>query len=209
MKIEAAIVARPRFRRVPGKLNCTAEYCPGERDGAGVARARARGVRQRGIPCGKQVGRTNFQFNRTSEWPTDLFSHLFLSSGWLRRYCQRIARAGELSSLLEALHFCDAEDYGTARASCWNKNTAGLFAWFPFGLNGNFVSIITRNARELGAALALGALRDLLAFRALSLLPILLSPRSVRGRISYFMLNWILNMEICSPRDRAENYNCA
>jgi len=53
MKIEAAIVARPRFQRVPGKLNCTAENCPGRE--------------ARGILRGKQLGRTNFQFNRSSE----------------------------------------------------------------------------------------------------------------------------------------------
>jgi len=54
MKIEAAIVARPRFRRVPGKLNCTAEKLSGERNARGILR-------------GKQLGGTNFQFNCSSE----------------------------------------------------------------------------------------------------------------------------------------------
>lgn len=53
MKIEAAIVARPRFRRVLGKLNCTTENCLGS-----VARE---------ILHGKQIGGTNFQFNCSSE----------------------------------------------------------------------------------------------------------------------------------------------
>lgn len=56
MKIEAAIVARPRFRRVLGKLNCTAENCLGSE--------------AREILHGKQIGGTNFQFNCSSEWHT-------------------------------------------------------------------------------------------------------------------------------------------
>lgn len=53
MKIEAAIVARPRFRRVLGKLNCTTENCLGSE--------------AREILHGKQIGGTNFQFNCSSE----------------------------------------------------------------------------------------------------------------------------------------------
>lgn len=64
MKIEAAIVARPRFRRVLGKLNCTAENCPG--GGAEGRDGEARGRIARNPP-GKQVGATNFQFDRSSE----------------------------------------------------------------------------------------------------------------------------------------------
>lgn len=52
MKIEAAIVARPRFRRVLGKLNCNAERT-------------VRGAKHGGILHGKQIGGTNFQFNRS------------------------------------------------------------------------------------------------------------------------------------------------
>jgi len=138
MKIEAAIVARPRFRRVLGKLNCTAENCPGRV---------ARGVGQRGIPYRKQVAGTNFQFNRSSEWPTDSLC-LFLHPA----DCDVIAHA-ELANCLHFVkyYFCDAEDYVTAWASRWSKSMARLFAWFHFGLNVNFVLIITRNISKISS----------------------------------------------------------
>jgi len=98
MKIEAAIVARPRFQRVPGKLNCTAENCPGRE--------------ARGILRGKQLGRTNFQFNRSSEWPAVSKLATFVSAlSRLRRYC-RHSWSDKLSSLLKGLCL---QDIGTNR----------------------------------------------------------------------------------------------
>jgi len=93
MKIEAAIVARPRFQRVPGKLNCTAENCPARE--------------ARGILRGKQLDRTNFQFDRSSDWPAVSKLATFVSAlSRLRRY-YRHSRSGKLSPLLEGLRLRD------------------------------------------------------------------------------------------------------
>lgn len=66
MKIETAIVARPRFRRVLGKLNCTARERERERERIVRGERSARGSIARNS-SGKQLGATNFQFNRSSE----------------------------------------------------------------------------------------------------------------------------------------------